>query len=119
METVKVDIQKLQLLNDRITQTIEALNQLRMSVHGIGIQHTSSPYGYGMYGSPYQQFTPSFGPSFSPYGGGGWVQPSFVPNFVANPGLSHSTWEPHWNQQRSVQWQPTTTQWQPTFTPVY
>ena len=118
METVKVDIQKLQLLNDRITQTIEALNQLRMSVHGIGIQHTSSPFGYGVYGSPYQTFNPSFasqsfGPSFSPYGGvynamqPGWVQPSFGPN-----GLSHSTWEPHWSQQRAVQWQPT-------FTPMY
>lgn len=111
METVKVDIQKLQLLNDRITQTIEALNQLRMSVHGI--QHTSSPFGYGVYGSPYQAFNPSFGPSFSPYGGGfnsmqpTWVQPGFVPG-----GLSHSTWEPHWNMVRSPQWQPT-------FTPIY
>ena len=38
METVKVDVQKLQLLNDRIAQTIEALNQVRMSVHGI--QHS-------------------------------------------------------------------------------
>lgn len=31
----KVDIRKLQLLNDRICQTIEALNQVRLSVHGI------------------------------------------------------------------------------------
>ena len=35
METAKVDIEKLQLLNDRITQTIEALNQVRLSVHGL------------------------------------------------------------------------------------
>jgi hypothetical protein len=35
----KVDIRKLQLLNDRITQTIDALNQVRLSVHGLG--HTS------------------------------------------------------------------------------
>ena len=35
METAKVDIEKLQLLNDRINQTIEALNQVRMSVHGL------------------------------------------------------------------------------------
>lgn len=48
METVKVDIQKLQLLNDRIAQTIEALNQVRMSVHGIQHTHaTPSPWGYG------------------------------------------------------------------------
>ena len=39
METVKVDIQKLQLLNDRIAQTIEALNLVRMSVHGIQHVH--------------------------------------------------------------------------------
>lgn len=38
MDTVKVDLQKLQLLNDRITQTIEALDQVRASVHGI--QHS-------------------------------------------------------------------------------
>jgi len=51
METVKVDVQKLQLLNDRIAQTIEALNQVRMSVHGI--QH--SQYGQTPYGQPFGQ----------------------------------------------------------------
>ena len=35
METAKVDIRKLQLLNDRINQCIEALNQVRLSVHGL------------------------------------------------------------------------------------
>ncbi|HWL84831.1 MAG TPA: hypothetical protein VNO21_03470 [Polyangiaceae bacterium] len=39
--TAKVDIRKLQLLNDRIAQTIEALNQVRLSVHGLGLSHTS------------------------------------------------------------------------------
>lgn len=59
METVKVDIQKLQVLNDRINQTIDALGQLRQSVHAyqpVGIQHTSQAFlpqqqfgfGYGM-----------------------------------------------------------------------
>jgi hypothetical protein len=38
METAKVDLRKLQLLNDRIAQVIEALNQVRFSVHGL--QHT-------------------------------------------------------------------------------
>ena len=48
----KVDVRKLQILNDRINQTIEALNQVRLSVHGLG--HTgigTNPYttqGYGM-----------------------------------------------------------------------
>jgi hypothetical protein len=35
METAKIDIRKLQLLNDRINQTIDALNQVRLSVHGL------------------------------------------------------------------------------------
>ncbi len=35
----RVDIKKLQLLNDRIVQTIEALNQVRLSVHGL--QHSA------------------------------------------------------------------------------
>ena len=79
METVKVDTQKLQLLNDRIAQTIEALNQLKMSVHGI--QHSPvSPY----YGSPYYQQYPSpaaFAPQFSPF-----AQP-FAPPYAAQPGF--------------------------------
>jgi len=39
METVKVDVRKLQILNDRINQAIEALGQLRLSVHGL--QHAA------------------------------------------------------------------------------
>jgi len=35
METAKVDIKKLQLLNDRISQCIDALAQVRLSVHGL------------------------------------------------------------------------------------
>lgn len=35
METAKVDVRKLQMLNDRINQTIDALNQVRLSVHGM------------------------------------------------------------------------------------
>jgi hypothetical protein len=56
METVKVDLQKLQLLNDRIAQTIDALHQVRLTVHGI--QH-SNPAGYGgfqQFGQPQQQW---------------------------------------------------------------
>jgi hypothetical protein len=43
METAKVDIRRLQMLNDSIVRTIEALNQVRLSVHG-GLQHTA-PFG--------------------------------------------------------------------------
>jgi hypothetical protein len=47
----KVDIRKLQVLNDRINQTIDALNQVRLTVHGLG--HTSpytqvNPFGMGL-----------------------------------------------------------------------
>jgi len=54
MDTVKVDLQRLQILNDRIAQTIDALNQVRLSVHGL--TH-SNPYGFGQqqYGQPQQQ----------------------------------------------------------------
>jgi hypothetical protein len=99
MEMVKVDVQKLQLLNDRIAQTIDALNQVRLSVHGI--QHssqqqtpwTTNPYNiysqfpYGVqppsYGSP---FTPSFG-QLSPFA-------QFTPFTPYGAGLQHTTGYP-------------------------
>jgi hypothetical protein len=47
--TAKVDIRRLQLLNDRIAQTIEALNQVRLSVHGLGLSHTTgNVQGFGL-----------------------------------------------------------------------
>lgn len=66
--TAKVDVRKLQILNDRINQTIDALHQLRLSVHGYqptgvtggfpqqqqfgmpGLQHTGIGQTYGMQG---------------------------------------------------------------------
>ena len=39
----KIDIRKLQVLNDRLVQAIEALNQVRMSVYGA----TPGPVGFG------------------------------------------------------------------------
>jgi hypothetical protein len=47
----KVDVRKLQILNDRINQTIEALNQVRLSVHGLGHSGLQNPFpgqGYGL-----------------------------------------------------------------------
>jgi hypothetical protein len=77
----KVDVGKLQLLNDRITQVMDALNQVRFSVHGL--THTGAPTGQpvpgfqlGQFGIPQQ---PQFGipqqPQFgfqqqTPYGVG-------------------------------------------------
>ena len=44
METAKVDIRKLQLLNDRINQCIDALNQVRLSVHGLSHTTAAPPF---------------------------------------------------------------------------
>ena len=48
METAKVDIKKLQLLSDRINQCIDALNQVRISVHGLS---QGNPFTQGAFGS--------------------------------------------------------------------
>jgi hypothetical protein len=78
METVKVDIQKLQLLNDRINQTIDALAQLRQTVHAYtpmtGLQHSvgSVPFAQGFGQTFGQGFGIGYGQSaqsmFSPVG---------------------------------------------------
>lgn len=73
----RVDIRKLQLLNDRITQTIDALNQVRWSVHGLqhatggiptqgafGVAQQSLPfpnqsvYGQAPFGTAPQAYSP-------------------------------------------------------------
>ena len=102
METAKVDIRKLQLLNDRINQCLEALNQVRLSVHGLasaqGLSHTSVPFA-GVpginpgipYGGTYGSFagmTPGTGinPAFGL--GQAFGQGAQGQGFV--PGLSHT-----------------------------
>jgi hypothetical protein len=91
METAKVDIQKLQMLNDRINQCIDALSQVRMSVHGLshspGITPNTATGGFG-----FQD------PRLGPVGAVGFGQqqagfPQFQPGFYPQPfvtGLSHS-----------------------------
>jgi hypothetical protein len=62
METAKVDLRKLQLLNDRIAQVIDALNQVRFSVHGLS--HTTpgfAPNGVGYNSFPWQGQVSPFG----------------------------------------------------------
>jgi hypothetical protein len=90
METVKVDTQKLQLLNDRIAQTIDALNQLKMSVHGI--QHSPvSPYYANPYYQQYAQQAAAFAPQFSPFAQP-FVPPyAATPGFIGAPGIQHTT----------------------------
>lgn len=75
METAKVDIRKLQILNDRISQCIEALNQVRLSVHGLS--HTAP-------GIPFLQA--SVNPlAQSPAVGVGY--PAYVPGFSHTTGI--------------------------------
>jgi hypothetical protein len=111
METAKVDIRKLQVLNDCINRTIEALNQVRLSVHSGGLAHSAQ---MGLQGVETPAF---FGGGFnSNYPGAfaspfGWQQtagvvPGFAnanlggltggfPNaFGTNVGLGHTAFDP-------------------------
>ena len=112
METAKVDIRKLQLLNDRINQCIDALNQVRLSVHGLsqGLSHTSpqgqvglnpgSPYSQGFGSNPFQTgvnpFANPFGQtSVNPFQQAGFGQQMPIGQSPLNqgfaPGLSHTS----------------------------
>ena len=109
----RVDVRKLQVLNDRINQTIDALNQVRLSVHGLG--HTGMTpamnplaymtQGYGTQGLGLQGFgSPGFGSQGfgQPFGGqgiGGFgaaglghtgVPPQVNPLQYLTQGLQHS-----------------------------
>lgn len=77
MDTAKVDIRKLQMLNDRINQTIDALNQVRLSVHGIshtgqmpGNAFGTPSFGAGSFGVPqsYAQQPYAQQPYMTPFG---------------------------------------------------
>lgn len=82
METAKVDIRKLQLLNDRVSQCIDALNQVRLTVHGLS---HSSAIGIGGVGGIGAESSPmSFPQTLS-------QDPRFAPNAQWGAGLSHST----------------------------
>jgi hypothetical protein len=86
METAKVDIRKLQLLNDRINQCIDALSQVRLSVHGLSHTQANSPFGVAP-----QAGGLGFGasPFASPFGGGaqtaGWIGPGFAGGLAHTP----------------------------------
>jgi hypothetical protein len=75
METAKVDIRKLQLLNDRINQCIDALNQVRLSVHGLsqGLSHTSPQAGLNP-GSQFQNPGSQYGPGLPGFGANPFAQ---------------------------------------------
>ncbi|HEY3205213.1 MAG TPA: hypothetical protein VGL03_16305 [Thermoanaerobaculia bacterium] len=88
METAKVDIRKLQLLNDRINQCIDALSQVRLSVHGLAnVANPAFGVGVGGYGQiPVGlSHTGSFGSPFISPGVGGFMNPTIHPAFGVNP----------------------------------
>ena len=111
METAKVDIRKLQLLNDRINQCIDALNQVRLSVHGLsqGLSHTSpqsqvglnpGQYSQGFGSNPFQAGVNPFGNPFgqtgvNPFQQAGFGQQMPIGQNPLNqgfaPGLSHTS----------------------------
>lgn len=101
METAKVDIRKLQTLNDCINRTIEALNQVRLSVHGAG------PQGFGMVpgiggiahaaaGGYYPQFS-----QFPQVGSYGPAAAQYAAQYAASPYASLGAMSPlaYWSQQ--------------------
>lgn len=111
----KVDVRKLQILNDRINQTIDALNQVRFSVHGLG--HTGglqsfNPYltqGFGMQ-QPFGMGVPGIGlqqglqgglsggfPGMSPQSTLGF-QHSPYQQLLQNPYLSQQLFQSPWSQ---------------------
>src|SRR5262249_28294923 len=113
---------KLQFLNDRINQCIDALNQVRLSVHGLShstggspfIPPGISPYSQG-YQSPLSQgylpgfshTSPGWGPTLG-FPGAGFQSPGFLQSRGAFPGaapfnpfmgLSHTTPEESFGRQ--------------------
>ena len=113
METAKVDIRKLQTLNDCINRTIEALNQVRLSVHGGGLAH-SAQMGLQGYGTPaffggyptnnipgafqspfgFAQQVPGMVPNFANVAGLTGLQNGFAQNAV---GLGHTGFDPRFD----------------------
>lgn len=81
METAKVDIRKLQVLNDRINQCLDALNQVRFSVHGLGHTSPVNPVPFNP--------VPWGGAQAGPYG---FQDPRFFSPVTA--GLSHTPFTP-------------------------
>ena len=106
MDTAKVDIEKLQLLNDRIVQMIDALNQVRMSVHGLqarqqgqipsaalgglGLSHSGGAFSPWVQQSPWQQ---------NPWQQNPWQQYAHYPQTaipgIGGFGLSHTGYDPY------------------------
>jgi hypothetical protein len=55
--TARVDIERLQILNDRLCQTLDALNQVRLSAHNVSYGHPQAfgqnAFGQSAFGQPF------------------------------------------------------------------
>jgi hypothetical protein len=114
METARVDIRKLQLLNDRIGQCLDALAQVRLSVHGLA--HSQANQGIGSLGMAGQTAPGAFpgaqDPRFAqgaqiPFGQqlGQQQIPPFVPPFAGfYGGLSHTPFGQPFGAQQGAYW---------------
>jgi hypothetical protein len=91
MDTARIDIQSLQFLNARILQTIDALNQIRLSLHSMT---QTDPTSFGMAGLAHttpNAFTNSW--AANPYVAQAqvWGAPVNSPFNPLVSGLGHST----------------------------
>lgn len=92
--TARVDLQRLQILSDRIAHTLEALNQVRLSAHSAGVQTQWGyrpeirpefyGYNYNTVGYGVQPMTPYYNNVVAPFGYNQVAQP-FGHNHVAQP----------------------------------
>lgn len=93
METAKVDMRRLQLLNDRIAQVMDALNQVRFSVHGL--QHSGPTLPFSPFHQPVGFGFPQFGYPTQNIGfAQGLNTPAYPQTWGVNPaGLGHTPFE--------------------------
>lgn len=103
MGTTRIDLQKLQILNERLVLALDALNQVRWSAH-------ATTFGYAGMPMPFPSYAPTFAPTYptpyTPNFGYGFGTPGFgfpAPHFV-NP----------WNTPVTGGWNT----WSPTRTPM-
>lgn len=104
METAKVDIRKLQVLNDCINRTIEALNQVRLSVHAGGISPQVAPHMFGVVpgightapiaNSVYSQLAQQAAYANPIFNGVAGIPTATPYAFAAQTGLGHTAFDP-------------------------
>lgn len=92
-ETISIDVEKLQLLNDRIAQTLEALNQLQLSARNWA--HTQNFVG------------PQFVPQTTPYTQHGYGYAPVNTSFYGQP--VQNQWNGpvngQWEAGRDIRWE--------------